>query len=143
MTSTRNGPLISTITPVRSPSPLPAPLSHFFRCVGQFYLSDRPFPRADRDEADWLQRDFKVEVRRAISQGLDGFHFEYMGFNGTDVRWHRYHSMFLPSFPPPAPLLSVLDQLIINNCNCSYGCSGSRSESRVPINSKVICEREQ
>ena len=54
---------------------------------------DRPFPRHPRPESNWLQLDAEVEVRMAISQGLDGFIYECKQSISSDVRWNRLPSM--------------------------------------------------
>ena len=61
--------------------------------IVNYYLTDRPFPRHPRPESNWLQLDAEVEVRMAISQGLDGFIYECKQDQAKDVRWNRLPSM--------------------------------------------------
>ncbi|WP_163998966.1 endo-1,3-alpha-glucanase family glycosylhydrolase [Pyxidicoccus caerfyrddinensis] len=56
-------------------------------------MRDRPLPRAPWADSAWRQRDFEVEVRRAIAAGLDGFIYEHPYRVSSDTRNNQLPTM--------------------------------------------------
>ncbi|MBZ4399820.1 endo-1,3-alpha-glucanase family glycosylhydrolase [Myxococcus sp. AS-1-15] len=56
-------------------------------------MRDRPLPRAPWADSAWRQRDFEVEVRRAIAAGMDGFLYEHPYRVSSDTRNNQLTTM--------------------------------------------------